>query len=122
VDSKVRKGLIHIRSKRGFPSHDLRLFIGSRDRSRMAEKSIWQVGVVRQALEAAGVTPVPLTVPVICFVDGSWPVLLPPPQQYGGVWLEDSRSIMRFVAGHPVLDAESVTRVHHALALAFPAR
>jgi hypothetical protein len=122
VDSKLRKGLIDIRSKRGFPSQDLRLFIGSRDRSSMVEKMAWQVRVVRRALETADFKPIPLLVPVICFVDGSWPVLYPPPQQYLGVWLEDGRSIVRFVGGAPLLDAGSIAQIHHVLALAFPAK
>jgi hypothetical protein len=122
VDCKLHRGRIHLRNKGGFFSNDLRLYVGSRDRSAMAEKTIWQVEVVQQALEEAGFKPAPLIVPVICFVDGSWQINFPPPQQFEGVWLEDGRSITRFVAGRPVLDADTIARVHHALAMRFPAR
>jgi hypothetical protein len=88
----------------------------------MAEKMIWQVQVVQQALQEAGFNPAPLIVPVICFVDGSWQRDFPPPQQFEGVWLEDGQSITRFVAGRPVLDADTIVRVHHALSVRFRAR
>ena len=115
-------GRIHLRNKGGFLGNDLRLYVGSRDRSAMAAQMIWQVEVVQQALQQAGFNPAPLVVPVICFVDGSWQISFPPPQQFEGVWLEDGRSITRFVAGMPVLDADTIARVHHALAMRFPAR
>jgi hypothetical protein len=122
VDSKLRKGLIHVRSKRGFPSEDLRLFVGSYDRSTMVEKLVWQLDLVRLALMSADFDVIPLIVPVICFVDGKWQQPFRPPQQYAGVWLEDSNSIVRFVGGAPRLNAGTIAQIHHVLAVAFPAK
>jgi hypothetical protein len=122
IDAKLLKGLIHIRNVGGFFKTDRRLFVGSRDRSRLTESMSWQVERVESALFGAGFGYISPIVPVICFVDGTWPRHFLPPQAYNGVWLEDGGSIMEFLSGKPVFNAELVSRVHHALALAFPAK
>lgn len=120
VDAKLLKGLIHIRHVGSRFKTDRRLYVGSRDRSRLAENMSWQIERVQRALLAAGFEHISPIVPVICFVDGTWPARFLPPQAYNGVWLEDGGSITRFLSGKPVLDAELIARVHHALAQAFP--
>jgi hypothetical protein len=37
----------------------------------------WQIEGVTAALPAAGVDPLPSVTPVLCFVDGEWPLLFP---------------------------------------------
>jgi hypothetical protein len=120
IDAKLRHGLIQIRNVGSYFSTERLLFVGSRNRSSMVEKMSWQVEQVQRALVAAGLRQVSPIVPVICFVDGTWPAGFAPPQQFNGVWLEDGRSIARFMSRRPVLDRDLVAGVHHALAQAFP--
>jgi hypothetical protein len=119
VDAKLYKGLIQIRDVGGFFKTDKRLYVGGRDCSHLAENMSWQVQAVLRALMAGGFEPMPPITPVLCFVDGEWPLLFPP-EEYKGVRLEGKRSIKKQVAGVRVLESEVIARVHHALAIAFP--
>jgi Nuclease-related domain len=119
VDAKFYKGMIQIRDVGGFFKTDKRLYVGRRDCSHLAENMGWQVEAVQRAPAAAGVQPLPPTTPVLCFIDGDWPLLFPP-EEYKGVRLEGMRSIKKQLAGTPVLEPELISHIHHALAAAFP--
>jgi hypothetical protein len=119
VDAKHYKGLIQIRDVGGWFKTDKRLYVGGRDCSHLAENMGWQVEAVQRAIFAGGFEPIPPITPVLCFVDGDWPLLFPP-EEYKGVRLEGIRSIKRLVAGIRVLESDVIVRVCHALALAFP--
>jgi hypothetical protein len=120
IDAKRYQGLIQIRDKGGLFNRDERLYVGTRDCSELATNMGWQIAAVRQALTSAGidVSAVPTT-PVLCFVDGEWPLLLPP-ESFRGVRLEGKRSIKKLVVGSEALDAQAIERVGRALAAAFP--
>ena len=122
VDAKRYEGLIRIRDRGGLFRRDERLYVGSRDCSRLATNMDWQVAAVRGVLRSAGVdlTVVPLT-PVLCFIDGEWPILLPP-ESYQGVRLEGKRSIKKLVGGRQVLDRDQIERISRSLAVAFPVK
>ena len=120
VDAKLYRGLIQLRGVWGLLGSDERLFVGRRNRTHVAEKMALQVAAVQRALSEARFWPLPLIVPVVCFVDGEWPRSITPPRLFRGVWLEDASSILRFMSGKPVLGAEVVSRIHHALAVVFP--
>ena len=79
----------------------------------------WQVEAVEDALRAAGVDPLPPITPVLCFVDGEWP-LLRPPTAFRGVRLEGTRSIRRLITGSQVLDEATIERLTGVLAAALP--
>jgi hypothetical protein len=81
----------------------------------------WQVEAVVQAITAAGLEPPPPVIPVLCFVDGQWPLLWPP-EEFQGVRLEGKTSIKKLVAASQILDSSAIARVHHVLALALPAK
>ena len=91
----------------GWFKTDLRLYVGSRDCSKLAENMRWQVEAVQAALESAGFAGM-LATPVLCFVDGEWP-LISPSESYQGVRLEGKRSIKKLVtsstglSGNPTL-------------------
>lgn len=119
VDAKYYKGLIQIRDVGGLFKTDKRLYVGGRDCSHLAENMGWQVEAVQRALSAAIVVPMPPITPVLCFIDGEWPLLFPP-EVYKGVRLERKRSIKKLVGGLRVLDSEGISRAYHALAIAFP--
>ena len=122
VDAKRYQGLIRIPHRGGFFSRDDRLYVGSRDCSGLAANMDWQVSAVKNALTAADIeaSAVPVT-PVLCFVDGEWP-LIRPPESYKSVRLEGKRSIKKLVGGSRVLDDDQVERIAHLLAIAFPAK
>ena len=78
----------------------------------------WQVAAVMSALEAAGVEPLPPISPVLCFIDGDWP-LISPPDAFRGVRLESPKSLRKRLAG-VVLDAAAVARLAGILVTALP--
>jgi len=119
VDAKLYKGLIKLHDVGGFFKTDVRLFVGRRDCSELAQNMGWQVEAVQRALTAAGFNPLPLVRPVLCFVDGEWP-MFSPPSEYHGVCLEGKRSIRKLISDRQILDAASIDRIYHSLAVAFP--
>ena len=120
VDAKHYQGLIRIRERGGLFKRDERLYVGSRDCSELAENMSWQIAAVRDALKAAGVDlqTIPIE-PVLCFVDGEWP-LLRPPESYKGVRLEGKRSIQTLVHKRQALGAHNIETISRILAGAFP--
>jgi len=120
VDAKRYEGLIQILYRGGLLDRDQRLYVGSRDCSDLATNITWQISAVRKALAAAGFesSTVPTT-PVLCFVDGKWPLLLPP-ESYKGVRIEGKRSLKKLVTGPRLLDARRIQQIAGALAVAFP--
>ena len=87
VDAKRYEGRIEIRNHGWFLRPDERLHVGRRDCSALADGMGWQVAAVEKALLAAGVEPLPPVTPVLCFIDGDWP-LISPPDVFRGVRLE----------------------------------
>ncbi len=121
VDAKHYQGKIEIRNRGWFLRPDYRLYVGRRDCSSLAAGLGWQVEAVVAALTAAGVEPLPLVTPVLCFVDGEWP-LFSPPDVYAGVRLEGTKSIRKLVAAPNVLDPPAIKRLTRILAAALPAK
>jgi len=119
VDAKLYKGLIEIRDVGGLFKTDKRLYVGHRDCSELATNMTWQVEAVQLAIMAAGIVPSPPVIPVLCFVDGEWPLLWPP-TEFHGVRLEGKRSIKKLIASTQILDPQTIDRIYHALAIAFP--
>ena len=121
VDAKRYQGEIRIRDRGGLFRSDDRLYVGKRDCSRLAENMDWQVDAVESVLESADVEVMPPVIPVLCFIDGEWPLLFPP-QTYKGVRLEGKRSIKRLITRDRLLDVETVDRIARILAAKFPAK
>lgn len=120
VDAKLYEGRIEIRNRGWFLRPDERLHVGRRDCSALADNMGWQVGAVEAALQAAGVEPLPPVTPVLCFIDGDWP-LIAPPDVFRGVRLEGPRSLRKRLVGE-VLDEAAVARLVRILATALPPR
>ena len=120
VDAQRYAGLIRIRDRGALFSRDDRLYVGSRDCSDLATNMGWQVSAVRDALTTANLdlSAIPVT-PVLCFVDGEWPLILPP-ESFRGVRLEGKRSIKNLVLGSSILDHDLIDRISHVIATAFP--
>jgi hypothetical protein len=117
VDAKLYKGEIHTKDVGGlFSGRDLRLLVGSRDCSRLADGLGWQVRTVDAAL---GDSEIPVF-PVLCFVDAEWP-LLGGPREFRSVLIESERSLRRRVTQPGELDLEDVRDTATVLAHALPA-
>lgn len=121
VDAKAYKGLIQIRNRGWFFKPDYRLYVGRRDCSQLALDLGWQVKAVEIALASANVDPMPPINPVLCFVDGEWP-LLSPPNAFLGVHLEGTRSLRKLVTAEQHLDALAIEQVTVLLATALPSK
>jgi hypothetical protein len=121
VDAKNYRGTISIRNRGWFFRPDHRLYVGRRDCSALATGLGWQVEAVTAALTVAGVDPLPRITPVLCFVDGEWP-LFSAPDEYAGVRLEGTGSIRKLVAATDVLDSPAIDRLARRLDLALPAK
>jgi hypothetical protein len=119
VDAKHYEGMIEIRNYGWFFRPDPRLTVGRRDKSNLARDMGWQVDAVKKALGDAGIDPMPPITPVLCFVDGRWP-MFHPPEQFEGVRLESDRSIVRLLTSGSALNAIEGDRLARTLALAFP--
>lgn len=114
VDAKNYTGKVHVRSTGFLGLGERRLYVGSRDCSRLAAQMAKQVTAVREAL--AGLTEavdLPV-VPVLAFVDADWP-LLSPPDEFAGVRIE-GESVARLVRRPGALAPESRLVVAHRLA------
>ena len=121
IDAKHYEGLIQIRNRGNLFRADHRLYVGRRDCSALADGLGWQVQAVEAALRKHGVDPLPPITPVLCFVDGDWP-LLSAPDSFRGVRLEGTRSIRRLLAAIGGLEAAAIERLAELLARALPAR
>jgi hypothetical protein len=121
VDAKHYDGMVRVRDRGGMFRTDLRLYVGRRDCSKLAEGLRWQVEAVSAVL-AAGSTesPPPLTA-VLCFIDAEWP-LFRAPGTYGGVRLETDRSLRKLVTASVQLNAAAIEGMSRLLAIAFPSK
>jgi hypothetical protein len=119
VDAKHLEGTIEVRDYGGWFRTDLRLTVGRRNKSSLAANMGWQVESVTKALTDASVDPMPSITPVLCFVDGSWP-LFRPPSVFEGLLLESERSIVPLFTASAALDDASIDRIARLLAAAFP--
>jgi hypothetical protein len=121
VDAKNYRGMIRVRDRGPFWREDLRLFVGGRDCSALADGLTQQVDAVTSALVSAGEDPLPRITPVLCFVDGEWP-LLRRPREFRGVQLVDERSIRSLLTTSADLAPEAIDSLTRVLAERLPPR
>ena len=118
VDAKLYRGVIRVRDQGTLFQPDDRLYVGGRDRSRLAEDMAWQVAVIQRVLASVSeFASVPVQ-PVLCFVDGEWALFTP--QSYKGVRLEGLHSIKKLLTSREVLTPGNVEALAGILSTAFP--
>jgi len=117
IDAKNYAGLIEHRDKGSFFRANYRLFVGGRDKSKLAEGLSWQITAVRSALD---VPEIPVT-PALCFVDAEWR-LFAKPFQHQGVWVTWSKKLAEMIATPGPLTDLDVLHVADRLATALPAK
>jgi hypothetical protein len=69
----------------------------------------------------AAVDPLPGLTPVLCFVDGEWP-LFSAPNSYAGVRLTGTKSIGRLVSVPRVLESGQISDLAQILAAGLPGK
>jgi hypothetical protein len=121
IDAKRYAGRIGIHNKGGLFRSDYRLYVGRRDCSALADGVAWQADAVVEALRATGVDALPPATPVLCFVEGDWP-LINPPSSFQGVRLESERSLKRLVTQGLTIDPRAIEWATRVLATALPAK
>ncbi len=121
VGAKNDTGLIEIRDRGGLFRPDARLYVGGRDRSRLADDMAWQIAAVRTVLASGREAFRRVSVePVLCFVDGEWPLFFPP-NSFRGIHLEGTRSIKALITRTAILDHVDVDGLSRILASGLPA-
>lgn len=108
IDAKRYRGLIHVEDRGGLFHRDLRLCVGRRDCSGLADAMPRQVEAVQRTLVGMGVD-VPVTA-YLCFVDGEWSIPWPP-DRFHGVGIEGPRTIGRRLQHPRLLDPATVETI-----------
>jgi hypothetical protein len=121
VDAKNYQGLIRVRDRGPFWRENLRLLVDGRDCSALADGLTRQVDAVVGVLADAGEDPLPRITPVLCFVDGEWP-LIRRPREFRGVQLVDERSIKVLLTASDDLAPDTIDRLGRVLAKRLPPR
>jgi hypothetical protein len=120
VDAKNYAGTVQIRNE-GFFRPVPRLFVGGRDRSKVADGLSWQVSAVRAALGHADLPFMPPITGVLCFVSARWPPF-GKPKTFEGVRLDSPDSLKAVLNGPSVLRPATVEQIVRVLAEVLPAR
>jgi len=119
LDAKHFTGFIEVVDKGSIFRVYLRLVVGGRNRSELAENMGWQLKAVTKALIDAGVDPLPPITAALCFIDPSWPIFRRP-KSFDGVRIESDKSIGK-VLGEPVaLPSPEIDRLARILAAGLP--
>jgi Nuclease-related domain len=119
VDAKHYQGSLAIRDVGGWFHTDERLYVGGRDRSKLADNMGWQVTAVEAML--ASVEVILSVTPVLCFIGVDWPWFRPP-DSFRDVRLEDQNSLRKLITATPALDPYAVDKLARILATGFPAK
>ena len=115
IDTKKYKGRVEGRDVGGVSKTDLRLYVGGRDQTKLADALAWQIGAVREALGGAEV---PIHA-ALCFVEAERR-LFAKPFRYKGVWVTWSRKLADMIAEPGPLTPADVTQVASRIAVALP--
>jgi hypothetical protein len=115
IDAKNYRGQVEHRDKGGWFKTDYHLYVGGRDRSKMADGLGWQIEAVRVALAGADV-PVH---GVLCFIEAEWSFFAKP-FQHKGVWVTWGKKLAEMIAAPGHLSAADVTSIAERLATALP--
>jgi len=150
VDAKNYTGRVELRDLGGFFRHDWRLYIGSRDQSKLADGMGWQISAVKRAIDsvlkqaraaeagavnaerssatedtasatgAASAIPEPPPITPVLCFVKAEWPLFRPPDSFRGVRVEGEGSIRRLVVKGDVLDGEAIELWARILSEKFP--
>jgi hypothetical protein len=115
IDAKNYAGMVEHRHIGGWLRSDLRIYVGGRDRTTIADGMGWQLDAVRTALAGAAV-------PVhgaVCFIEAEWK-LFAKPFQHDGVWVTWAMKLAEMIDEPGPLTPAVVTDIADRLASALP--
>ena len=119
VDAKTYKGTVEKREYGPIWRRENELYVGRRNRSKLADGLTVQITAVKAALRLdERVTGVPVF-PALCFVDTDWPWLLSPFDVHG-VNVVNPRDLRDYLRKRGSLSQDVMERVHFALSKALP--
>jgi len=117
VDAKNYTGKVEQRNVGGLFKTDLRLYVGGRDRTSIAEGLGWQVLALARALEDTGI---PIH-PALLFVKSEWG-LFPQPFEQAGALVAPPKKLAALLTAPGPLTGPVIEGVTGTLAQAFPAK
>jgi hypothetical protein len=115
IDAKNYRGIVEQRDRGGWFKTDLRLYVGGRDRTKLASGLSWQIETVRTALDEMEV---PVT-GVLCFTDAEWRFFAKPFTQ-DEVWVTWPRNLIEMIDAPGPLSLEEVRATSNLLATSLP--
>ncbi|NNN21686.1 MAG: NERD domain-containing protein [Acidimicrobiales bacterium] len=115
IDAKSYKGMVEKRDVGGWFTTDFRLYVGGRDRTKLAKGLQWQVEAVRNAL---GIEHIPINA-ALCFVDAEWR-LFGKPFQIEGTWVTWGAKLSEMIADKGPLGRGDVIEIATHLTKALP--
>src|SRR5579863_481278 len=115
IDTKAYKGRVEQRDRGGVLKTDLRLFVGRRDKTKLAESLGWQIDAVRAAL---GDLEAPVRA-VLCFVGGEWKYFSKPFEQ-SGAWVTWPAKLVDMALGPGTLNDDQVQAIARRIETALP--
>src|SRR5262249_38779315 len=107
IDAKQYSGKVEKRDVGGLFRTDVRLFVGGRDRTKLASGLDWQMAAIRSALADA-------RVPIhgaLSFVGAEWPLFFAKPFQLSGVWISWPAKLAELIIADEVMSIDDVERV-----------
>lgn len=115
IDAKNYAGLVEHRDVGGWFTVDERLYVGGRDRTRLATGLQWQIDAVRTALPGSDV---PIT-GALCFTDAEWRFFAKPFVQ-SGMWVTWAKTLVDMISVPGPLATDDVANVAQRLSDALP--
>lgn len=115
IDAKNYSGTIQKRDVGGWLKTDIRLYVGGRDRTKVADGLDWQVEAVRNAL---GQLDVPI-MSAVCFTDADW-AFFTRPFELRGVFVTGPHTLAKRIAEPGPLRPESIQEVAGLLSVTLP--
>jgi hypothetical protein len=110
IDAKNYKGLVEHRDVGRWFRRDVRLYVGGRDRSKLADGLSWQVEAVRNAV---GDSDVPIH-SALCFTNSDWR-LFARPFQHNGVWIVWARKLCEMLVASGPLGSQEAAQIVNRL-------
>ncbi len=115
IDAKNHRGTVEHRDVGGWFKTDHRLYVGGRDKTKLARSLGWQVAAVQGAVAEAQI---PISA-ALCFIEAEWKMLAKP-FQLEGVWVTWAKKLEDMIAAPGPLGQEDVLRVAERLAAGLP--
>jgi hypothetical protein len=119
VDAKTYKGQVEKRDIGPFWREELQVYVGGRNRSKLADGLTLQLSAVRAALEDDPIARETYLHPTLCFVDSDWS-LFARPFSVRGVTVLYPAALRDRLKKHGNLSRESMERIARRLGVSLP--